>query len=465
MQKEISTRRRLLYLALGIAVIGVFYILPTPEGLSFEGKMALSLLVSGLVLWVLEPIPLAVTALGLMIVMPMFGIMDFMGVWAGWSSTVIFFTIATFGLTAALLKTQVPIKIVSLLMNLAKGRPRLVVLAFMATTFLFSCFMSNLACTAMFAGIAMSSFLAIQKAEPGKSNLGKCLMIGVAYASVIGGQAIPSGSSLNIMAMGMLTANTGIEISFLGWAAMCAPIAIGELVLAWVSLTFWFKPETVSEEVLAKIQVTAKETRLNTFDWKVVIILALAIIAWFASNWTGWDTTAIAIIAVVLFFVPGIDVLNWKEFNKAVAWNLIVLVGGVQSLAGGIRDQGAAGWLFSSTIGKLAVGAGAMLAATAVFAPLLRLLIPVGPAFVALMLIPLTGMAEALGVSAAALAVIVGVNSGTCFLLPIDNNTMLTHRNGYWKMPDVIKAGILPTAGLMLMHATVLGPLASLMGY
>ncbi|MDR0514083.1 MAG: anion permease [Coriobacteriaceae bacterium] len=459
------TARRLASLGLGIAVIAAFAALPTPDGLGFAGKMALSLLVAGLALWVLEPIPIAITALGLMVLMPAFGILDFGGVWAGFISTVIFFTIATFGLTAALLKTQVPIKMVSVLLRLTKGRPRLVVLAFMASAFLFSCFMSDLACTAMFAGIAMNSFLAIQKAQPGRSDLGKMIMIGVAYGSVIGGQAIPSGSSMNIMAMGMLAANTGIEISFLGWSMVCFPIAVLELLLAWLSLVVFFRPEAVSPCALEAIRKNAQEIRLNAFDWKVLCILFLVFSCWFASNWTGWDTTAIAVFALVLFFVPGLDILTWKEFNKAVAWNLIVLVGGVQSLAAGIREQGAASWLFNATIGKLAAGSGAMLAASAAFAPLLRMCIPVGPAFVALFLIPLTGMADSLGVSAAALAIIVGVNASTCFMLPIDNNTMLTHRGGFWKMADVVKAGIIPTIGLMVLHMSLLGPLVALAGY
>jgi sodium-dependent dicarboxylate transporter 2/3/5 len=270
---------------------------------------------------------------------------------------------------------------------------------------------------------------------------------------------------MNIMAMGMLTANTGIEISFLGWSMVCFPIAILELLLAWFSLILIFKPEPVSAHTMDVIRKTSKEVRLNAFDWKVICILLLVFILWFASNWTGWDTTAIAVIALVLFFVPGLDILTWKEFNKAVAWNLIVLVGGVQSLAAGIREQGAASWLFGSTIGKLAVGSSAVFIATAVFAPLLRMCIPVGPAFVALFLIPLTSMADSLGVSAAALAIIVGVNASTCFVLPVDNNTMLTHHNGYWKMMDVVKTGIIPTIGLMVLHATLLGPLVSLAGY
>ena len=82
----------------------------------------------------------------------------------------------------------------------------------MVSAAVLSFFISDLPCTALFAGIAVSSILKIEGCEPGKSNLGRALMIGITYASVVGGQSIPSGSAMNIMAMNVLAANTGIEI-------------------------------------------------------------------------------------------------------------------------------------------------------------------------------------------------------------------------------------------------------------
>ena len=44
--------------------------LPTPEGLSFAGKMALALMVAGIFLWVTEPVPVAVSGLVIMARLP-----------------------------------------------------------------------------------------------------------------------------------------------------------------------------------------------------------------------------------------------------------------------------------------------------------------------------------------------------------------------------------------------------------
>ena len=67
----------------------------------------------------------------------------------------------------------------------------------------------------------------------------------------------------------------------------------------------------------------------------------------------------------MLFFVPGIDVLTWREYVASVSWNIVLLIGCVQAIAGGVREQGAASWLFGSTVGTMTVSGGTVVAATA----------------------------------------------------------------------------------------------------
>lgn len=462
-----SLAKRALCIGIAIVLIVAAWLGPTPEGLGEAGKMSLALMVAGIFLWVTEPVPVAISGLVIMILMPAFGILEYnAGVWAGFVSSVIFFIMASFGITAALLKTKVPTKIVFALMRLTKGNSRATVLAFMVAAAILSFFISDLPCTALFAGIAVSSILEIEGCEKGSSKLGKALMIGITYASVVGGQAIPSGSAMNIMAMNVLEANTGIAISFLDWTLICMPIALVLLVVCWFSVTLVFKPEPISEKTIACIEKKGKEVgRFEAIDWKVLAVMAVVFSLWIASNWTGWDATAIAVLALILFFVPGIDVLDWREYVAAVSWNIVLLIGCVQSISGGVKEQGAASWLFGSTVGKVALSGTAIVAASAALLPLLRLVIPVGPAFIAISLIPLCTIAGAIGVSPVVFAVIVAVNASTTFLMGVDGNNMLSYRYGYWKMVDFFKAGVIPTVAMVALHATVLMPLVALAGY
>lgn len=466
MKKEATIGSRIAFVVIAVLIIAIAAITPSPEGLSGEGKMALAILLAGIVLWVAEPIPIAISALGLMVILPFFGVIETASVWTSFISSVIFFILASFGITCALLKTKIPTKIVFFLFRFTKGRVRPTILAFMIAAGIVSLFVSDIPCTALFAGIAMSSILELEKAEPGKSSLGRTLMIGVAWGSVVGGQAMPSGSSLNIMAMGMIESNLGVHMTFLQWTLICLPIAVILLIVCWLSLILLFKPEAISQTTIEAIEKKARSLgKLDALDIKVLVIMALVFVAWIASNWTGWDATTIAVFGCVAFFIPGIDALTWKEYLAGINWAIVLLIGGVQAIAGGISKQGSVSWILSSTVGKAASGATIFVIAAAVMLPLLRLAIPVGPAYIGICLIPLSAMAETLGVSVVALAVMVAINGSTTFLLGIDNNPMLTHSYGYWTMGDYFKAGIMPTIAMILCHSFLLVPLVTLVGF
>jgi sodium-dependent dicarboxylate transporter 2/3/5 len=470
--KEMSATKRIVYVLIGIAILVIAYFIPTPEGLTAGGKMALALLISGIFLWITEPLPMAVSALGLMVLMPGLGVFESYqpAVWQGFISSVIFFVIASFGITTALLKTKIPARVVFAMMKLTKGSYRGTILAFMVSTAVLSAFMSNLPCTAMFAGIAMSSVVELERGpdKTGATNLGRALMIGISYASTMGGMITPAGSSLNIMTLNMLNSVTEgtVSITFLNWVLICGPIAIILLIICWLSVTTIFKSGRLSEETLKNIEKKGTEVgKFEALDKKVLGILLLMIVCWIASNWTGWDATAIAVGGLVLFFIPGIDVLKWDEFVKGVSWSIVLLMGSVQSIAGGIQSQGAASWILSSTVGKLGLSGIAAVAGASIFLPLLRLLVPVGPAMVAITLPPLVATAGVFGVSAVTFAVLVAFNSTTTFLLGVDNNSMMSYKYGQWTFGEFFKAGIVPQICMIALLAFLTPGLVSLVGY
>ncbi|MCB7225015.1 anion permease, partial [Anaerostipes caccae] len=69
-QQGTSLGKRLALIGVAVTIIVIAHFLPTPEGLSYAGKMAIALMVSGIVLWVTEPVPMAISGLALMCLMP-----------------------------------------------------------------------------------------------------------------------------------------------------------------------------------------------------------------------------------------------------------------------------------------------------------------------------------------------------------------------------------------------------------
>ena len=111
-------------------------------------------------------------------------------------------------------------------------------------------------------------------------------------------------------------------------------------------------------------------------------------------------------LGLVLLFVPGIDVLTMDEYVESVSWNILLLIGCVQSLASGMQQQGAAKWLLDATIGKLGIGAGALTLSSAFLVPVIRWFLPVGPALIAITLPPLCLLGMDVGVTPVFFAVI-----------------------------------------------------------
>lgn len=471
MLKDKSIMIRLLCVSVAAIIVLGAMALPLPEGLSFAGKMSLALLVAGIVLWIAEPIPFAITGFAIMLLLPVFGVLPFSAsegvtVWGAFISSVIFFVLASFGLSAALLKTKIPIRIVFFLLKLSRGNEKGIILAFMVATAFVSMFVSDLPCSALFAGIAMSSVLEIEGAEPGKSRLGRALMICIPYAACIGGEILPSGSSMNILAIGLLKASMGIEISFLNWMIICLPVALVLLFVAWASVVAVHKPEPLSQSTIDRITETAtNKERFSALDWKVLAILTVTFVLWIMSNWTGWDLTAIALFALVLFFVPGIDVLSWDEYMKSVSWNVLLLIGSVQALAAGIKEQGAASWFLNASVGKFALSAAVLTGATAIIVPLIRLFIPVGPALIATTLVPLCILGDAFGISPVFFTIVVGVSASTSLMNGLESASMVVFKYRYWTLVDYCKSGVVPTVVLMIMHAFAIMPIIAMLGY
>lgn len=463
---DASNLRKAAFFAGAVAILLIAWIIPSPEGLSVSGKMALGILAASVFLWVTQPIPIAVTALLAMACMPLLGVLSPKDVWAGFISSVIFFVMASFGYTVAVMKTKIPSKLMHGLLQLSRGNSRLMILGFMGAVYIVSACISDITTNALFAGIAMGSLIEPQGWKRGdRSNFAKCLMIGVVYASTIGGLATPVGSSLNIMILGFLANATGATIPFALWMAVCVPTSLLLLLIAWGSLVVIFKPEPIKAETLAQMRSEADGLgKLDARDWKTLAVIAVLFAAWLTTSWTGLDATVIALLGLVALFLPGIDLITWDEYVKGVSWMTLVLIGGVQSVAAGIQSNGAASWLVSSTIAKVAVGSTVLLFSAAAILPLLRLLVPVGPAFAAIVFVPLMDLASLFGVSAAVFAIMTAFTSEVCFLLGFDNNAMLSYRYGTFTFGEFFVAGVVPTIGMMLITGGIVPVLCGALG-
>ena len=69
-------------------------------------------------------------------------------------------------------------------------------------------------------------------------------------------------------------------------------------------------------------------------------------VLWILGTWfPALDVTVVSIIGFVVMFMPGINILTWKQFEESVPWNIILMFGAILSLGTIVAKTGGAAYL------------------------------------------------------------------------------------------------------------------------
>lgn len=459
--------KKVLGILIAAAVLIIGYFLPEPAGLSVAGKLGLVLLFSGIVLWLFESFPVAITGFLLLMLMPYLGIVSINDTVAGFMSSVLLFILGAFSLTIAMMKTNLGIRITGVLLKWAGDSSEKLVLGFMLAGCLVSAIMQNTPTTLLFLGIAYTLIKAMN-VKPGESNLAKCLTLGIPIAVMTGGIATPIGTAINIVGMEMLTKATGVTISFVQWTVIAFPIALAMTFISWFFIVKTLKPEKIEKSALAVLETeVANAGKMTAQEIKLISIVVTLLILWFASTWFPViNSTMVAILGLVLMFIPGIDLLTWKDYSDGVPWNVVLVIGSIMSVANGILKTGGAKWMAEGVVASAsALPPLIILLIVTTFVIVLHAVFPMGPAIVGLLIPPLATIGASTGFfSPAVIAIIVAAGVGVCYILPLNPVLMITYSAGYYKMSDVIKSGWVPTIAYILLLTFWTSLMASVVG-
>lgn len=338
--------KSLIGVILAAICVTVTYLLPGSEELSHEGITALGVLGMASILWISNTLPFGVTGLLALVMLVLLGVSDMASVFVGFSNSSVIFVITVFCLTAAVMNTKLTLRLINKLLRWAGSSAEKLVLAYMAAAALLSSVMSNVPVTVLFLGLAQPVLKAVG-AKPGSSRLGKCLMIGIPFAAVNGGMATPAGSSFNVLAMGVFESIAGKPLTFLQWMAVGLPTAIVATLVCWICLVKIFKPEAINEECSASIREEAENAgKISAYEKKVLFMLVAMPVLWILGTWfPALDVTVVSIIGFVVMFMPGINILTWKQFEESVPWNIILMFGAILSLGTIVAKTGGAAYL------------------------------------------------------------------------------------------------------------------------
>lgn len=460
--KPSTVRKRIASLILAVIILLLFISLPsdlfntenTSVILTSEGKMALGVLAFVIILWITEALPFAVAALAGLLLVPLFGLMPFKETVAyGFGNSVVVFFIGVLILSAGLTRSGLADRLTALMIGKVGFEPRRLVFIFMAVGAFLSMWIVNMSVSAILLPIGLN-ILRRCRCEPLKSNFGKALMIAVAWGPAIGGISTPVGNGANIVALGYLRELAGVQIDFLRWMIVGVPAALLVLPLAFLVLVRIFPPEKLDQDIFDQSSLLQAlpdgQAKLKTTELKALVIFCLAVLFWVGDplllHFTGITIPleAVALGAAVIFFLPGIDLLKWKEAQQEVDWGAIVLIAAGLSLGAVIFETGAAEWLASIAFSPL----GAMSMAVRIFLAVLAVeflkVFFSSNTVTGVILVPLViALAVQMGLDPWMLAGPVAIATSLAFLLVTSSPTnVIPYASGYFSIRDFIKAGI-----------------------
>ena len=329
----------------------VLFAMPTEwfgiQELTVVQQRTIALFVFAACMWILEVVPAWATSIITMVLLiftvsngqfaflrsgenlgTLVSYKDFMAQFA--SPTIMLF-MGGFVLAIAATKVGLDVVLAKVLLAPFGKNPKTVLLGILLVVAVFSMFMSNTATAAM-----MLAFLApVLKNLPadGKGRIGLALAIPI--GANIGGIGTPIGTPPNVIALGYLKENLGIEIGFGDWCIRMVPFVIVMLIIAWFFLLLFF-PFKAKE---IKLEINADRKKDFHF-WVVAATFVITIVLWLIpEKKTGLNSNEVALIPFAVFVATGVFSKNdFKEIN----WDVLWMVAGGLALGTALMKTGLA---------------------------------------------------------------------------------------------------------------------------
>jgi di/tricarboxylate transporter len=164
---------------------------------------AVGLLISALILWISNALPMSISTLLLMFSLPLLGLMEYNDVLNNFGIGTALFIMASSGITVAIIKSNIPYKITEKIFKKFGEHPAVLVFCLGLAVTVFSGFVSSLATCTLFTTLISSAFNSINIPKE-KNSLAKALMLSVPVCAGIGGFISPAGTPANLLVMDWL---------------------------------------------------------------------------------------------------------------------------------------------------------------------------------------------------------------------------------------------------------------------
>jgi anion transporter len=408
--------------------------------------ITLLFLAFAIVMFILEKIPLGLTATIVAIGLNITGVLSASDTFAGYVNSNVILCIGMFVVGQALFETGMANKIGGLVTRFAKSE-RILIAAIMVIVGIMSGFLSNTGTAAVLIPVVCGI------ADESGYSRGKLLMP-LVFAAALGGNLSIIGAPGNLMGIDALN-NLGIQTGFFEYIAVGAPMLILG-ILYFVFIGYRFLPDTKGEG-----DADGQNDYSGVPQWKQVtslVVLIVVILAMIFEGQIGIKLQVSACVGAAFLVLTGI--INEKAALRSIDLKVVLLFGGSLALAKALETTGAGSLIADTIVGALGENPSPIILLLVIFIVGCTLTNFMSNTATTALMVPISvSLAQSLGADPRSMVIATVISCSCAYATPIGMpaNTMVVGLGGY-KFNDYVKSG-LPLIGVSFVICMVLLPI------
>jgi len=363
----ISVRR----LVICVVIAATLLLVPTTS--TFNSNMRFTCAVGLLMalLWLTEAVPMGLTALLPLVLIPLAGVQTTEKVAAPYANSAVFLFLGGFLVASAVEKWGLHRRVAYSVLSRVGTEPRRIVLAVLLVTVLLSMWMSNTATTLLMTPIAVALVRDLKERDKilggdENSRLAESTLLAVAYGASLGGIGTPIGTPTNLIFFGAAKELFPKEpaVSFAQWMGFGVLYLVLAVPACWVILIVAGRLKAGKAVPLAELGFE-KPGPISRGERATAILFFVTALLWIfradilmgSFRIPGWsnilpnpkaanDATVAIGMAFLAFLIPvggGRRLLEWEQFRK-LPWDVLILFGGGFALADSLEATGFSKW-------------------------------------------------------------------------------------------------------------------------
>jgi len=445
------TSRQWIGLYLGPAFAFILFFVPTLTHLPNEARAVLAVTVFVAVWWITEPIPMALTSLLPLILLPISGGTSYSAAASAYMNPLVLMFLGGFAIALAIEKWNLHKRIAMVILAVIGTTTNRILLGISLGTAFLSMWISNAATALMMLPVALALITEIKEQnlfdQQSFQSFSKALLLILAYSASIGGLATLIGSVPNAVFAGVVSSVLHREITFGTWFLFAFPVTVVMLLILYILILFKFPinhnakiPVSFVQKQLADLGVFTKEEK------SILLVFLTTASLWIFSDLLPFHLTdsSIALIgAGSLLLIPSSGKYALLTLNdlKRIPWSILLLFGGGLSIASAFVDANFTGWVgaqFSS------LSSYPYLVILLIFAVAVLFMTEImSNTAISNMFIPVSiGLATVIGVEPYGLMALVALSSTCAFMLPVSTPpNAIVFGTKYITSEDMISTG------------------------